>query len=49
MGIREISRKLKVSTNTVSKIVDQKGQLPETIRQDKICVDPELLRSLHTK
>jgi hypothetical protein len=49
MGIREISRKLRVSTNTVSKIIDQKGRLPETIRQDKICVAPELLRSLHTK
>jgi hypothetical protein len=49
MGIREISRKLRASTNTVSKIIDQKGQLPETIRQDKICVDPELLRNLHTK
>jgi transposase len=49
MGIREISRNLRASTNTVSKIIDQKGQLPETIRQDKLCVDPELLRSLHTK
>ena len=49
MGVREISRKLKVSTNTVSKIIEQKGQLPEIIRQDKITVDPELLRSLHTK
>ena len=49
MGLREISSKLRISTNTVSKIIDQKGRLPETIRQDKIHVDPELLRSLHTK
>ena len=49
MGVREISRKLRVSTNTVSNIIDQKGQLPETIRQDKIRVDSELLRNLHTK
>ncbi len=49
MGIREISRKLKVSTNTVSKIIKQKGRLPETIRQDKIRIDPELLRNLHAK
>jgi len=49
MGVREISRKLKVSTNTVSNIIDQKGQLPETIRQDKINVDPELLKKLHVK
>jgi len=49
MGLREISRKLRVSTNTVSNIIDQKGLLPETIRQDKINVDPEFLRNLHTK
>ncbi|MBU0465422.1 MAG: helix-turn-helix domain-containing protein [Proteobacteria bacterium] len=49
IGVREISRTLRVSTNTVSSIIDQKGQLPETIRQDKINVDPELLRNLHTK
>ena len=49
IGVREISRTLRVSTNTVSNIIDQKGQLPETIRQDKIKVDPELLRNLHAK
>jgi len=41
MGQREISRKLRVSINTVNDIINQKGQLPETIRQDKINVDPE--------
>jgi transposase len=49
MGVREISRNLRVSTNTVSNIIDRKGQVPETIRQDKINVDPELLRKLHVK
>lgn len=49
IGVREISRTLQVSTNTVSSIIDQKGQLPETIRQDKINIDPELLRNLHAK
>lgn len=49
MGVREISRKLRVSTNTVSNIIVQKGQTPETIRHDKINVDPELLRTLHAK
>jgi len=49
IGVREISRTLRVSTNTVSSIIDQKGQLPETIRQDKINIDPELLRNLHAK
>ncbi len=49
MGVREISRKLRVNTNTVSNIIVQKGRLPDTIRQDKINVDPELLRTLHAK
>ena len=49
MGVREISRKLSVNTNTVSNIIVQKGRLPDTIRQDKINVDPELLRTLHAK
>lgn len=49
MGLREISRQLRISINTVRNIINQKGQLPETIRQDKINIDPELLRNLHTK
>jgi len=49
MGIREISRRLRVSINTVSKIINQKGEPLNTIRRDKIDVDPELLRSLYTK
>lgn len=49
MGLREIARKLRVSINTVKNIITQQGQLPETIRQDKINIDPELLRNLHTK
>lgn len=49
MGLREISRTLRVSINTVRNIINQKGQLPETIRPDKINVDPELLRNLHKK
>ena len=49
MGIREISRNLKISTNTVSKIISQKGEMPETIRQDKINVDPALLSQLHAE
>ncbi len=49
MGVREISRKLGVSTNTVSKIIKQKGRLPETIRRDKVNIEPELLRKLHVQ
>ncbi|MCK5503812.1 MAG: helix-turn-helix domain-containing protein [Thermodesulfovibrionia bacterium] len=49
MGVREISRKLRMSTNTVSAIVAQKGEMPELKRKDKIHIDSELLRNLHTK
>ena len=49
MGIREISRKLRVSTNTVLKIIDQEGEFPEIIRQDKIDIDPDLVRKLYAK
>ena len=49
MGIREISRKLRVSINTVRKIIDQKGELPENTRRDKIHIDPELLQKLYKR
>ncbi|MBL0731595.1 MAG: helix-turn-helix domain-containing protein, partial [Desulfosarcina sp.] len=49
MGVREISRNLHVSTNTVSAIIAQKGEMPEPKRKDKINIDPELLRSLHAR
>ena len=49
MGIREISRKLRVSINTVRKIIDQKGELPEITRRDKIHIDPDLLQKLYKR
>ena len=49
MGVREISRKLHVSTNTVSTIITQKGEMPEFTRKDKKHIDPELLRSLYVR
>ena len=49
MGIREISRKLRVSSNTVSTVIAQKGHMPELTRKDKIDIDPELIRVLHKK
>jgi len=49
MGTREISRKLTVSINTVRKIIDEKGELPEITRRDKIHIDPELLQKLYKR
>ncbi len=47
MEVREISRRLSVSRNTVDAIIAQKGVMPESTRKDKIEIDPELLRRLY--
>jgi transposase len=49
MGIREISRCLKVNRRTIKNIISQNGAMPVSIRTDKIVLDEELLRSLHKK
>jgi transposase len=49
MGIREISRQMNVSTNTVSTIIGQGGQLPQTTRSDKIDIDTELVSRVYLK
>ena len=45
--VREISRKFRVSRNTVREVIRRQGALPRTTRKDKIQIDPELLRRLH--
>jgi len=49
MGIREISRQLNVSTNTVSTIIGQGGELPQTTRSDKIDIGTELVSRIYLK
>jgi len=49
MGIREISRHMNVSTNTVSTIIGQGGELPQTTRSDKIEIDTELVSRVYLK
>src|SRR6056297_1705671 len=46
MSIRQISRNLHLSRNTIRKILRQKEQ-PPTARRDKIELDLELLRRLY--
>jgi transposase len=46
MKAREISRRLKVSRNTVATIIGQQGHMPEARREDKIRIDEDLLRRL---
>src|SRR3990170_1086728 len=48
MGSREISRRLKVSRNTVRAIIKHGGAMPDTVRDDKINIDHELLSRLYT-
>jgi transposase len=43
----EISRRLHVSRKTVRKIIQQQGEMPNTVRKDKREIDPDLLRRLY--
>jgi len=47
MGSREISRRLRVSRNTVRGIIAHEGGMPDAPRADKIEVDEELLTRLY--
>lgn len=47
MPLLEISRQFKVSRTTVRKIIRQQGVMPRTVRNDKICIDPDLLQHLY--
>lgn len=45
--LRKISRQFKISRNTVRSIIGRQGQVPNTVRKDKIHIDPELLGRLY--
>jgi transposase len=47
MSVREITRRLGLSRNTVRAISAGKGVMPVRPRRDKQQIDPQLLRSLH--
>lgn len=49
MGLREIARRLSVSTNTVGTIIAQKGITPTVSRSDKITIEPEVLFRLYNE
>ena len=48
-GVRQISRMFGVSVGSVRTIVEQKGEMPETTRSDRISIDPDLLARLHVE
>jgi len=45
--VNEISRQMHVSRNTVRAVIRQQGVMPQTVRKDKIQIDPELLGRLY--
>ena len=47
MRIRKIARELRVDRNTVRTVIQQKGQVPDTPRSDKIHLCPELIGRLY--
>jgi transposase len=49
MSIREISRRLKASRNTVRAIIEQSGNMPAAPRADRIKIDPELVSRLYAE
>lgn len=49
MSIRKISRQLKVSRNTVRDIIAHEGEVSQVTRIDKVEIDTELLRRLHSE
>jgi len=47
MQLRAISRQFGFSRNAVRAIIRQQGAAPQTVRKDKIHIDPELVRRLY--
>ncbi|MBN1268592.1 MAG: helix-turn-helix domain-containing protein [Kiritimatiellae bacterium] len=47
MGLREISRRLRLGRNTVRRILRRQGRPPAPPRDAKARIDPELLRTLY--
>ena len=47
MPLREISRRLRISRNTVRAIIGQQGRMPPAAGKDKIPIDPDLLQRLY--
>lgn len=45
--VREISRQFQISRNVVRGIIRQQGAMPQTVRKDKIQIDPDLVRRLY--
>ena len=49
MGVREISRRLHISRNTVRGVIALSAEMPQSIRKDKKHIDECLLRALYAR
>ena len=49
MGVREISRRLRMGRNTVRRTIVAGGEMPRAPRGDKQQIDPELLKELYAQ
>jgi len=47
MEVRDIARQLGVDRKSVQAIIEQKGEMPDCVRSDKIRIDSELLERLY--
>ncbi|MCX6844414.1 MAG: helix-turn-helix domain-containing protein [candidate division WOR-3 bacterium] len=47
MGVREISRRLRLGRNTVRRIIRRQGRPPAPVRGEKVRIDPEALKALY--
>jgi transposase len=47
MSVRQIARRLRIGRNSVRRIIEQEGAMPQIERSDKQHIDPELLRRLY--
>ena len=43
----DIARQFHLSPHTVRAIIREQGAMPQTVRKDKIHIDPDLLRRLY--
>ena len=48
LSFGEIARLMSVSRSAVQAIIKQHGEMPSTVRSDKILIDADLLRRLYT-
>lgn len=47
MGLRELSRRMRLGRNTVRHIIREQGRMPAAVRAEKVLIDPERLKALY--